>query len=124
MEEKFTLNDFEKQIGQIKKLKSMQKFARFIPGMSSLLKNLPLDELDKHEGDFQKFRDILTVMTTEEKENPAIMDQSRRREIATESGTNVQDIDQMLQKFEQSKHFVKMFKKSGKMPIPENSKDK
>ena len=116
MSEKFTLNEFEKQIGQIKKLKSLQKFARFIPGASKLLKDLPLDDLDKHEGEFQKFRDILAVMTTEEKDNPSVIGYPRKQEIATESGTNVQDIDQMLQKFEQSKQFAKMFK-SGKMPL-------
>jgi len=115
MSEKFTLNDFEKQMGQIKKLKTMQKFARFIPGASKLLKDLPLDELDKHEGEFQKFRTILEAMTSEEKDNPGVLDQQRKQEIATKSGTNVSDIDQMLEKFEQSKQFAKMFK-SGQMP--------
>ena len=117
--EKFTLNEFEKQIGQIKKLKTMQKFARFIPGMSSVLKDLPIDELDKHESEFQKFRIILGSMTTEEKEQPETLDQTRKQEIATKSNSNVHDIDQMLEKFEQSKQFAKMFK-SGKMPSLKN----
>ncbi|MBU1007974.1 signal recognition particle protein [Candidatus Dependentiae bacterium] len=112
MSGKFTLDDFAQQLGMVGKLGSLQKIAQYLPGMGSLSP----DQLEQGQKEMALFKAILSSMTRKEKCCPQILDSSRKQRIAQGSGTNAQIINQLLQKFEQSKQFVKMFRKMGKFP--------
>lgn len=103
----FTLQDFADQMGMISKMGSLQKIAKFLPGMGSV----PSHALDKSQVEMKKFKAIISSMTKKEKVFPKLLDASRKRRIAAGSGVLVQDINVLLQKFEQSKRFAKMLKK-------------
>ena len=103
----FTLKDFEQQMAMASKLGSLQKMARFVPGMGKVSPEM----MKKGQEEMKRFKLILSAMTDEEKLNPHILDAVRKRRIASQAGVSVQEIDQLLQKFEQSKQFVKMLKK-------------
>ncbi len=103
----FSLQDFSDQIGTVSKIGSLQKIAKFLPGMG----NVSSSELDKSQGEMNKFKAIISSMTKKERILPNILNASRKRRIAAGAGVLVQDINILLQKFEQSKQFAKMFKK-------------
>lgn len=111
MSGKFTLDDFASQLNMVGKLGSFQKISRFIPGAGNVSK----EQIEQGEKEMKKFKAVLSSMTQKEKLFPQILNASRKERIARGSGTNVQIINQLLQKFEQSKQFVKMFKRMGKM---------
>ena len=103
----FTLQDFADQMGMVSKIGSLHKIAKFLPGMG----DVSPDMLDKSQVEMKKFKAIISSMTKKEKVIPKLLDASRKRRIAAGSGVLVQDINVLLQKFEQSKQFAKMFKK-------------
>lgn len=107
----FTLKDFADQMGMLDKLGSLQKISRYLPGMG----NISPEVMEKGQTEMKCFRAIISSMTNKEKLVPSIIDASRRKRIALGSGTTVQDVNQLLQRFEQSKEMLKMFKKSGMM---------
>jgi signal recognition particle subunit SRP54 len=109
MEGSFSLKDFAEQISFMDKLGSLQKISRYLPGMGSI----PTQAVEQGQTDMKRFKVIISSMTPKERIMPNILDASRKKRIASGSGVNVQDINQLLQRFEQSKQFVKMFKKSG-----------
>lgn len=106
----FSLQDFASQLNLIDKLGSLQKIARYLPGMNTLSP----EDLERGQHDIKRFNAIISSMTPKERTFPHMLDASRKKRIASGSGTIVQDINQLLQRFEQSKQFVKMFKKPGK----------
>ncbi len=106
----FTLQDFANQLGLIDRLGSIQKIVRYLPGMNKL----SAEDLERGQSDIKRFNAIISSMTKKERLFPNLLDGSRKKRIAVGSGTNVQDINQLLQRFEQSKQFAKMFKKPGK----------
>lgn len=103
----FSLQDFYDQMGMISRVGSLQKIAKFLPGMGNVSSSM----LDKSQGEMNKFKAIISSMTKKEKILPMILDASRKRRIAAGAGVLVQDVNVLLQKFEQSKQFAKMFKK-------------
>ena len=111
MDGAFTLKDFYDQLGMIDKIGSLQKISRYLPGAHALSPEM----MDKGQQEMKKFKAIINSMTNKEKIVPQIIDNSRKKRIALGAGVNVQDINQLLQRFEQSKQFVKMFKKMGKL---------
>lgn len=106
----FSLQDFANQLSLIDRLGSLQKIVRYLPGMNTLAP----EDLERGQHDIKKFNAIISSMTKKERVFPHLLDASRKKRVATGSGTSVQDINQLLQRFEQSKQFVKMFKKPGK----------
>jgi signal recognition particle subunit SRP54 len=108
----FTLEDFASQIDMVSKMGSLQKIMKYMPGAG----NVSADQIEQGQQEMKKFRAILSSMTRKERLYPQILDGSRKKRIASGSGTNSQLINQLLQKFEQSKQFAKMFKKMGKNP--------
>ncbi len=80
-----------------------------MPGMG----NMSPEMMEKGQVEIKKFKAIVGSMTERERLVPNILDASRKKRVANGSGTTSQDINQLLQKFEQSKQFVKMFKKVG-----------
>jgi signal recognition particle subunit SRP54 len=103
----FTLQDFADQMQMVSKVGSLQKIAKFLPGMG----NVSPESLQKSQDEMKKFKAIIFSMTKKERILPQLLDASRKKRIAFGSGVLVQDVNILLQKFEQSKQFAKMFKK-------------
>jgi signal recognition particle subunit SRP54 len=102
----FTLKDFAEQMGMLDKLGSLQKIARYLPGMNSVSPEL----MEKGQGEIKQFKAIISSMTKKEQLVPEILDASRKKRIASGSGTNLQDVNKLLERFEQTKQFAKMLK--------------
>ncbi len=100
----FNFNDFVKQIQQIKKMGNIKDLAGMIPGMGKAMKNLDIDD-----DAFKGLEAIIGSMTPPEREEPSIINGSRRKRIALGSGTTVQEVNQLLKQFEETKKMMKMF---------------
>ncbi|MGC9512903.1 MAG: signal recognition particle protein [Fidelibacterota bacterium] len=105
----FTLTDFQKQLRMVKKMGPLGSLMEMIPGFSRL-KNVQVDE-----NHFIRTEAILNSMTFQEREMPQVINASRRKRIARGSGTQVSDVNRLLNQFEQMK---KMMKKMNKMKLP------
>jgi signal recognition particle subunit SRP54 len=101
-----TLEDFLEQLQQVKKMGPLNQILDMIPGFSRLTKQLPQGLEDKQ---LKKVEAIVLSMTPEERRNPAIIDGRRRRRIALGSGTTPQDINQLLNQFNQMQKLMKQF---------------
>ena len=98
----FTLEDFLDQMEQMKEMGSMEEIMGMLPGMSGKMGNLTIDE--KAMG---RTKAIIQAMTPKERENPDILNASRRRRIARGSGTQIQDVNRLINQFEQSRKLMK-----------------
>ncbi len=98
----FTLNDFLEQMEQMKDMGSMEDIMGMIPGMSGKMGQLQVDE--KAMG---RTKAIIQAMTPKERENPDILNASRRRRIARGSGTQIQDVNRLINQFDQSRKLMK-----------------
>lgn len=107
--QKFDLDDFLKQLQNIKKLGSLGSILKMIPGMGQI------GDLAPAEKEMKKVEAIIQSMTKEERKKPEILKASRKKRIAKGSGTEVADINRLLKQFEQMKAMMKMFS-GGKMP--------
>ncbi|MCB9352906.1 MAG: signal recognition particle protein, partial [Lewinellaceae bacterium] len=105
---KFDFNDFLEQIGQIRKMGDLKSLMNMIPGMSKMTKNLDIDN-----SAFNKVEAIIFSMTPQERENPEIMNMSRKQRIAGGCGQNIHEINAFLKQFDQMR---KMMHKMSKMP--------
>ena len=104
-ENSFTFDDYLSQIENLKKMGSIKDLLGMIPGLSGKIKNLDIDE-----NQILVNKAIIQSMTKEERQNPDIIKASRRQRIAKGSGTSVQQVNQLLKQFEQSKEMMKQFK--------------
>ena len=112
----FDLDDFRKQLKQIKSMGSLNQIMSMMPGMNrKLMKGMDFDDKKIIWTDA-----IISSMTFEERKNPSIIDGSRRSRISKGSGRTVQEINQLLKQFTEMK---KMMKKMGKMKMPKNLKN-
>ena len=111
---KFTLEDFLDQMGQIKKMGGIGSVLGMMPGMNNkAMKNL---DMEKSEKEFVQMEAIILSMTKEERENPSILNASRRRRIAAGCGQPVSKINQLVKRYEESKKMMKsMMGGKGKM---------
>lgn len=107
--QKFDLNDFLKQLQNIKKLGSLGSILKLIPGMGQI------GDLAPAEKEMKKVEAIIQSMTKQERKKPEILKASRKQRIAKGSGTDVADINRLLKQFDQMKAMMKMFA-GGKMP--------
>ncbi|MCB0403471.1 MAG: signal recognition particle protein [Bdellovibrionales bacterium] len=108
----FTLADFYVHLQQIKKMGSFENLMRFLPGMGQL-KN-QLKTMSPPDTELRKIEAIILSMTPEERVNHALLNASRRRRIASGSGTRVEDINRLVKQFlEARKMMSRMAKKSG-----------
>ncbi len=101
----FDLEDFLDQLQQIKKMGSLESLLKMIPGVSRQLKNAQVDERG-----LVRTEAIINSMTREERRNPRILNGSRRKRIAMGSGTRVQDVNQLMNQFQQMKKMMKQMK--------------
>jgi signal recognition particle subunit SRP54 len=104
----FSFNDFLSQIQQIKKMGNLKDLAGMIPGMGKAIKNMDFDD-----DAFKGIEAIIYSMTPEERENPVILNGSRRKRIATGSGTNIQEVNRLIKQFEDTRKVMRMMTKGG-----------
>ena len=101
----FDFNDFLDQIGQIKKMGNLKDLAGMIPGMGKMMKNLDIDD-----DAFKGIEAIIYSMTPEERNDPAVLNGSRRKRIAYGSGTDIQEVNRLVKQFDETKKMMKMMK--------------
>ncbi len=101
--DKFTLADFYDQIQQVKKMGDIKDLAGMLPGMGKLIKDVDIDNRTA----FKSTEAIIQSMTPYERENPDIINGSRRRRIAAGSGTTIQDVNKLLKQFEGTRKLMK-----------------
>ncbi len=112
----FTLDDFLKQLKQVRKMGPLTSVLGLMPGMGKAMKELKNANVDDRELD--RLEAIILSMTAAERSNPDVIRGSRRRRIAMGSGTNVQAVKQLTKQFDQMRKVMKQVA-SGKMPSPE-----
>jgi signal recognition particle subunit SRP54 len=101
----FDYNDFLSQIGQIKKMGNIKDLAGMIPGMGKMMKNVDVDD-----DAFKGIEAIIQSMTAEERENPKVMNGSRRKRIARGSGNDITEVNRLIKQFDETKKMMKMMK--------------
>lgn len=99
---RFTLEDFLQQTQEIRKMGDMKEMISMIPGMGKQLKNLEIDE-----NQFTVVESIIHSMTPAERNNPSIINSSRKKRIAAGCGRQVQDVNRLLKQFEQMQQMIK-----------------
>ncbi|MGH2575802.1 MAG: signal recognition particle protein [Ignavibacteria bacterium] len=99
---KFDFNDFLDQLRQIKKMGSLSQIVSLIPGADKILKGKEVDEKP-----LKKVEAVITSMTLAERENPNILNGSRRKRIASGSGTTIQDVNKIIKQFFEMQKMIK-----------------
>ncbi|HPS50655.1 MAG TPA: signal recognition particle protein [Bacteroidales bacterium] len=99
----FDFNDFLSQIKQIKKMGNVKDLLGMIPGMGKAIRNLEIDD-----NSFKGIEAIIHSMTPEERVNPAVLNGSRRKRIAQGSGTTIQEVNQLIKQFDDTRKMMKM----------------
>jgi signal recognition particle subunit SRP54 len=97
----FDFNDFLLQIAQIKKMGNLKDLASMIPGVGKALK-----DIDINDDAFKSVEAIIYSMTLKERANPAMLNSSRRMRIAKGSGTSIQEVNNLLKRFEEMKKMM------------------
>ena len=111
----FTLNDYLEQFAMMKKMGGASAMLSMLPGAGKL----KVGEGDIDERKIERTKAIILSMTKQERETPSIIDSKRKRRIAAGSGTTVQDVNQLLKQFEQTKMLMKQLKGGkGKFRLP------
>jgi signal recognition particle subunit SRP54 len=110
----FTLDDFLKQLQQVKRLGSLGQIMDMLPGMGRMKSQFDINDEDI-DRNMKRFEAIIRSMTMKERRKPKIINASRRRRIAAGSGTSVQEVNQLLKQFRDMQKLMKQFGK-GKMP--------
>jgi len=108
-ESKFTLDDFLMQFDQLSKMGDMSEVMGMIPGLSGA--NVKKAKMDDTR--IEKFKAIIRSMTMYERENPDIIKASRRKRVAAGSGTTIQEVNQLLKQYDQTKLMLKSMKRGG-----------
>ena len=104
----FNYNDFLKQIQQIKKMGNLKDLASMIPGMDKALKGEEIDD-----DAFKSIEAIIYSMTPEERENPKILNGTRRKRIADGSGTSIVEVNRLVKQFEETAKMMRMMTTGG-----------
>jgi signal recognition particle subunit SRP54 len=99
----FNFNDFLSQIKQIKKMGNVKDLMGMLPGMGKAIQNLDIDD-----NAFKGIEAIIHSMTPEEREDPAVINGSRRKRIAAGSGTNIQEVNRLIKQFDDTRRMMKM----------------
>ena len=104
----FDFNDFLSQLQQIKKMGNVKDLVGMIPGMGKVMKDIDIDD-----DSFKPIEAIIRSMTIQERENPDLINGSRRKRIADGSGTTIQEVNNLLKQFNQMKKLMKTMNKMG-----------
>ena len=101
--DQFTINDFYKQLQQVKKMGNIKDLAGMLPGVGKAIK-----DVDIPDDAFKTTEAIIQSMTPYEKDHPECLNGSRRRRIAAGSGTTLADVNKLIKQFEGSRKMMKM----------------
>ena len=104
----FNYNDFLKQIQQIKRMGNIKDLASMIPGMDKALKGEEIDD-----DAFKSIEAIIYSMTPAERENPSLLNGSRRKRIADGSGTSIVEVNRLIKQFEETAKMMRMMTTGG-----------
>lgn len=104
----FDFNDFLSQLEQVKKMGNMKDLLGMIPGMGKAIKDVDIDD-----NSFKPVEAIIRSMTNQERENPDLINASRKNRIAAGSGTSVQQVNQLLKQFGDMRKMMKTMNKMG-----------
>lgn len=105
----FDFNDFLAQLGQVKKMGNVKDLMGMIPGMGKAMKDIDIDD-----DAFKGVEAIIYSMTPHERENPAILNGSRRKRIADGSGTSIQEVNKLIKQFDDMRKMMKMISGGGR----------
>jgi signal recognition particle subunit SRP54 len=108
----FSLEDFQDQLRQMKKLGPLESIVNMLPGGAEAIKGA---DLSKQEKEFRRMEGMICSMTKKERQNPHILNAQRRRRIAKGSGVAVSELNTMLNKFGQMQQMMKKMGKFQKM---------
>ena len=108
LKNQFTFNDFLKQIKQIKKMGNLKDLLGMIPGVGKAVRNLDIDD-----DAFKGIESMIFSMTEQERNNPKIINHSRRQRIAKGSGSKIEDVNKLIKQFSQMGKMMKMMKNGG-----------
>jgi signal recognition particle subunit SRP54 len=114
--QQFTLEDFLKQMRQVRRMGPLNNLLGMMPGMGGAMKQLK--DADMDEGELDRLEAIILSMTPGERARPEIIKGSRRKRIAQGSGTSIQSVNQLVKQFGQMQKLMKQLAE-GRMPSPE-----
>jgi len=99
----FTLQDFLDQMQQVRKMGPLKKIMGMLPGMGQAMSQMDIDEKE-----FDRVQAIIQSMTQAERDDPSLLNGSRKKRIAQGSGTSANAVNTLLTQFEQAKKMMKM----------------
>jgi len=108
IEESFTFEDFLKQLGMVEKMGGLKSILKLMPGMGDMVKDMDFDG-----SEIRRIRGMIHSMTLEERQNPDMIDGSRRKRIANGSASSPQDINDLLKQYREMKGMVRQMKEGG-----------
>lgn len=106
----FNFNDFIAQLQQIKKMGNIKDLVGMIPGMNKMMKDVDIDD-----NAFKGIEAIISSMTNHERENPEVLNSSRKNRIAAGSGTSIQEVNRLLKQFEDTRKMMRMMQNKEQM---------
>jgi signal recognition particle subunit SRP54 len=101
---KFDFNDFLSQLQQIKKMGNIKDLMGMIPGVGKAMKDIDVDNTS-----FKGIEAIIQAMTPKERSDPSVLNGNRKKRIASGSGRNIQEVNDLIKKFEHMRKMMKMF---------------
>jgi signal recognition particle subunit SRP54 len=104
----FDFNDFLAQLEQVKKMGNMKDLLSMVPGMNKAMKGVDIDD-----NAFKPVEAIIKSMTNKERQNPDVINNSRKTRIAKGSGTSIQQVNQLLKQFDDMRKMMKTVNKMG-----------
>ena len=111
MSGQFSLEDFSQQLRQLRKMGPFSQILEMLPGqMGQMAKTISPQDAERQ---MKKTEAIISSMTKGERQNPEILNASRRRRIARGSGTDVQDVNRLLKQFREAQKMFKTIQKTG-----------
>lgn len=116
--DQFNFNDFISQIKQIKKMGNVKDLMGMIPGMGKMLKDVEIGD-----DAFKSIEAIIGSMTPTERENPILLNGSRRKRIAIGSGNDLQEVNRLIKQFEDTRKMMKMMTTGGARQMVQQMKN-
>ncbi|HEX7411734.1 MAG TPA: signal recognition particle protein, partial [Bacteroidales bacterium] len=116
--DQFNFNDFISQIKQIKKMGNVKDLMGMIPGMGKMLKDVEIGD-----DAFKSIEAIIGSMTLAERENPLLLNGSRRKRIAAGSGNDIQEVNRLIKQFEDTRKMMKMMTTGGAKQMAQQMKN-
>lgn len=109
---RITLEDFARQLEMVNAMGSLGSLMKYMPGMGGM--NVSSDMVEKADEEMKRFKAIINSMTPKERKNHRILDLSRKKRIAKGAGVELSAVNLLIDRFEQSQQYVKLFKKLGR----------